>query len=87
MICMDYNHNHAHLHRTIEAQINNYNDTSTWHMKDWVFRVPESDTRITQIKFGFYKLLPKFLNEIRISGILVRVKFSDFPTSIVSILY
>jgi hypothetical protein len=35
-------------------------DISTWHMKVRVirvFRVPDCDTRITQNKFGFYKLL------------------------------
>jgi hypothetical protein len=37
-------------------------DMSTWHMKVRVirvFRVPDCDTRITQKKFGFCKLLPK----------------------------
>jgi hypothetical protein len=30
---------------------------STWHMKVWVIRVPDCDTRITRNKFGFCKLL------------------------------
>jgi hypothetical protein len=40
-----------------------------------IFRVPEYDTRITQIKFWFItSCYPKFPNEIQVSGISGRVQ-------------